>query len=506
VDHYEDIMIPGKLLQRTAVFLFILISVAFNVQSAGAQDYRLSIPVMRLQVFVQPDASVRLLYEIAFTNMAVRQPIDIVDIGLPHDNYDLNNMQAWIDDVPLTDIRHSEFVKPGVEIHLHGREIPPDGRGILKFEATIPDLVYQDTTREDYASLQITPTWFDSQFVSGVSDVWVVVHLLPGMELDEILYQNVPFTDKIYFEENPVVAWNATQAATGPFLVGVSFPKRGMERVVTLTPLELAAKWLEDNPTIWMGLTVAVMILFSVLFFRFSGMTGFSLFIILAVGLIWLLINNAASLFFAIPATLIGLGANEYYLGRRKKSYLPALAHVEGGGIKRGLTAPEAAALLEMPLNKLLGLVIFGLLKKRVVTILKDEPLTVAVSESFRAASLSSKKERDKQRRAAAQEAGVVLHLYEHGFLDMIEAKPDLAVHKMDFSGPMRVMLKHTGSRVSGFNINETKEYYRKIVRRAVTEAQTIGDLPEWEKDGGPQYGMDFDGRKSGPSLHPSRL
>jgi hypothetical protein len=46
----------------------------------------------------------------------------------------------------------------------------------------------------------------------------------------------------------------------------------------------------------------------------------------------------------------------------------------------------------------------------------------------------------------------------------------------------LRELLKHAAERVSGFNINETKEYYRKIVRRAVTEAQTIGELPEWEK------------------------
>jgi hypothetical protein len=475
-------MISGKLSQRAALLLLILITAALQVQSVAAQNYRFAIPTLRLQVFVQPDASVRLLYEIAFENLATNQPIDIIDIGMPHGNYDLNNIRAWINDNSLNDIRHSEYVKPGVEVHLGRHAIGRGERGVFRLEATIPDLVYQDTTRQDYASLQITPTWFDRQFISGASEIWVVVHLLPGLDLDEILYQNVPFTEKIYFEEQPVVAWRANQAAAGPFLVGVSFPQRGMERVVTLTPLQLAAKWLEDNPAIWTGLIVGIMILFSIIFFRFSGLTGFSLFVILAVGLLWLLNTQPISVFAALPALLAGLGLNEYYLTRRKTTYLPALAHVEGGGIKRGLTAPEAAALLEMPLNKLLTLVIFGLLKKGALTAVQHEPLTVAVSQSFRGADLGSKKERDKERRKAAQAAGVVLHKYEHAFLDLIESRPNAPVHKVDFGGPMRELLKHAAERVSGFNINETKEYYRKIVRRAVTEAQTIGELPEWEK------------------------
>ncbi len=75
---------------------------------------------------------------------------------------------------------------------------------------------------------------------------------------------------------------------------------------------------------------------------------------------------------------------NERALKRRRtKTYLPAMATVEGGGIKRGLTAPQAAVLLEMPISRVLSLVVFGLIKKGVLRKLADSPLEVDVAPEF---------------------------------------------------------------------------------------------------------------------------
>ena len=49
---------------------------------------------------------------------------------------------------------------------------------------------------------------------------------------------------------------------------------------------------------------------------------------------------------------------------KRLQQYLPPRVGIESGGIKRGLTPAEAALLQELPLAKVLLLVIFGLLKK----------------------------------------------------------------------------------------------------------------------------------------------
>lgn len=463
------------------VVLFLLF--AWSSRPAAAQTYRFAVPELFMQVFVQPDASVLIQYDITFENQVGVSPIDIIDIGTPHRNYDIGNMKASINGIELSNIRRSEYVSPGVEIHLGQHAIPPGERGVFSFEFTMPDLVYQDTTRSDYASLQITPTWFDPSLVRGGGETWVVIHMLPEVEIDEVLYQDVPFYDKIIFQERVVVGFMREQPATGPFLVGVSFPQRGMERVVQLNIFQLAVKWLEDNPDTRTAIGALSFLLLSFLFFRFSGCTGFSLYVILAGGLVWLLAESAASQLILFPLLLLGIGVNEYHLSRRRLTYLPALATVEGGGIKRGLTAPEAAILLELPLNRVLTLVVFGLLKKGVLQQVEADPLTVAVNEPFQAAAIRSLNLRAKERRKAAQQAGVVLHKYEQPFLDLIEENAGRPIHQIDFSKPVEGLITHAAKRIAGFDLKETQEYYRKIISRAMTEAKSaVGDLPEWEK------------------------
>ncbi len=475
----------SKIIQRTAVFTLLLILFSWSLPPVAAQNYQFAVPEMILQAYIQPDASVEFVYDITFLNMPGGRTIDIVDIGMPHAGYDIGNMRASIDGQPLTVIRRSEYVTPGVEIHLRGNSIPPDTQATLTFSFTMPDMVYQDTTRPDYASFQITPTWFDGQFVRGTSDIWVIVHMLPEVDPDEVLHQGIPFTEKLIFNETAVVGWNTTQPATGPFLVGTSFPQRGLDRVVTMNLFELAVKWVEDNPGVYLMGGILAVVMLTFLFFRFSGGTGFSVYFILLAILIFALTETGAALLLSVPVLLFGIGGNEYYLSSRKQSYLPALAHVEGGGIKRGLTAPEAAMLLENPLNKVLTLVIFGLLKKRVLEQVEADPLRVAVAPAFDLSKQKLEKvsARNKARRQAAQDAGVVLHTYEHAFLEAIAASPQEPVHKIDFGPAMKELVKHVGKRVVGFDLNETKTYYQRIIERAMREAQSaVGDLPQWEE------------------------
>ncbi len=143
-----------------ALWLCVLLVVAsVNGEPAIAQSYSFRVPELKLQVTVQPDGSARLAYDITFENEGT--PIDIIDIGLPHSDYSIGTMSASINGDELTDIRTSEYIDIGVEIHLDDRAIPTGGTGVLHFEATMPDMVYQDTTNKELASLRITPTWFE---------------------------------------------------------------------------------------------------------------------------------------------------------------------------------------------------------------------------------------------------------------------------------------------------------------------------------------------------------
>ncbi len=467
--------------RRAGMFmLLILLLLALPASRALAQSYSFAVPELKMQVFVQPDASIHIVYDITFENFG--SAIDIVDIGTPNRGYDLANFSASINGRSLTDIRTSEVIDTGVEVHLDGEAIPIGQSGTLHVEFTMPDMVYEDTTRDGYASLQITPTWFDSTLVRGSTDVWILVHMLPEIQPDEVLYQDVPFTDKVIFEEHTVVGWRWPEGtATGPNQVGVSFPQRGMTRVVQQSLYDITIKWLQDNPAVSFTFGLITFILVAVAFFRFSGGTGISIFALLACGLVFLLfMNPLVSLFAWIPAVAF-LVFVEKKRTKGKDTYLPAIAQVEGGGIKRGLTAPEAAVLLETPLNKILLLIMFGLLDKKAVRLVDDSPLTVAVEKDYVAKGETASKRR-QDRREAAKQFGVVLRDYEQDVLDALQDNPAKPVHKQDFGPAMNQLIKSVVDKMKGFDLSDTQDYYKKIIGRAMEEATRMGEVPELEK------------------------
>lgn len=452
---------------------------------ASAQSYSFAVPVLKMQVYVQPDASVKIVYDITFENFG--STIDIVDIGTPHHGYDISNMRASINGVNLSDIRTSEFIDVGVEVHLAGQAIPSGQSGTLHFEFTMPDMVYQDTTNKENASLQITPTWFDPGSVRGTSNIQVAIHMLEGIEPESVVYQKTPFTAKVLYEGRVVALWQWENAsATKSYLVGVSFPQKGMERVVKMTLFDLMKKWLLDNPNVRYILGAGATILFTILFFRFSGGTGCTVFGIFTVALVGLFAYSPLSVLFTIPVFIVLIILNETSLKKKREDYLPAIANVEGGGIKRGLMAPEAAVLLEMPLNKVLTLVIFGLLEKKLVQHVQDKPLVVEVSPEFRTwhepENRKSIKLRRDLRRQAAQKLGTVIHGYEHYFLDQLERKPGKAVNDIDFSKPMERLITLTSTKMKGFDLSDTQDYYHRIIDKAMQQAASLGEIEQRQK------------------------
>jgi hypothetical protein len=462
----------------------LLVVVLIGILLAGgpvhAQTYLFDVPLLQMQVFVQPDGSAQIVYDITFENASNGSPIDIVDIGLPTNRYDLSSMTASIDGMPLSDIRQSEVVKQGVEIHLYDQGIAPGQSGVLHFEATVPDLVFQDVTKRDYASLQISPTWFDSQVVQGVTDIQIAIHVPEGVSPDELLYQDEPFTNKALFQDRAVALWEIPAVAlTGPHPVGLSFPKRVVSNVQDMSVVTLATLWFEQQTTLRWILGISAIILFSFAFLRLTGGTGFSLWFVLCVALGYVFLRFPLSL----PVAILPLAAAAIWVHRslrkRKTPYLPPIAQVEGGGIKRGLTAPEAAALLDLPLNRILMLVIFGLLKKGVVRQMKDTPLAVTVAEPYKIADRKATfEERSKARRQAAQKAGVTLQPYEHRFLDVLESKPDDPIKDLDFGEAMDWLLTNLARRMRGFDLSDTQDYYRAIVKKALDQAKALGDIP----------------------------
>jgi len=406
------------------------------------QTYSFTVSELLMDVTVLPEGATHIVYDITFQNQG--SPIDIVDIGTPNDNYDLSQMVASIDGQPLDDIRTSTYIDTGVEVHLEDYAIDFGETGTLHMEFVSPEMVYADTTNEENASLQITPTWFDSDLVQGAGNIEIRIRMLPGIEPDEVLYQDEPFTGKYKDDRgNTVVVWRYENVRpTEAYRVGVSFPRRGITQVIEVTFWDILGRWFGG-----------------VLPFVFGCIP-----ILLPIVIVFLVVRGIVR--------------------AMKPNYLPPIAQVEGGGIKRGLTAPEAAALLEIPLTKVVTLVIFGMLEKGLIHQTDDDPLTVEVTEAFRVTGKADLKDEDscrRYRRRMAQQAGTVIHTYEHPFLDLVEAHPATPLQQLAVVKPAQELVDEVAKKMQGFDLSDTQDYYRRVIDRAMEQAAALGDIGQRE-------------------------
>ena len=92
------------------------------VASPARQTFSYGVPLMVMSVGVQPDGSATIVYDITFENYG--SPIDVIDVGTPNEDYDISRMEASIDGAPLSDIRRSEYIDVGVEVHLDSHADP----------------------------------------------------------------------------------------------------------------------------------------------------------------------------------------------------------------------------------------------------------------------------------------------------------------------------------------------------------------------------------------------
>jgi hypothetical protein len=450
---------------KRLVFL-LLLCISYYSNSSYSQDYSFSVPRVLMDVRVLPGGGAMIHYTMNFVNTPGGHAIDIVDVGLPHEKYSIESSRAWVNGTQTTGvIQPSQYVKPGLEVHLDSLTIPPAGSGTFEFETIMPDMVFQDTTRKDLASLQITPTWFGEQYVQGTTDLTIQIRIPEGVKPEEVLSQSVLFTGKELNINSVVASWQMNRRFTSPYMVGVSFPKRVMTHIVSMSMSQLMMRWYRGafSQTVRTGLVIASAVCLFIIFMRFTGNTGCVFFfpLLIAAGFFYVKFDAAQILIWPLLVVLAVIV--ETARKRRKAKYLPAIASVEGGGIKRGLTAPEAAVLLELPLNKVITLILFGMMKKGAIKQFNKEPVMFEVVDPT--------------------PADAILQKYEIDFIALMKKKgTTITVQDVDFSKPIKQLVESVAARMVGFDVTETRGYYEHIISRAWKEAEEIGDVDAWQK------------------------
>jgi len=395
--------------------LLVSLALALLVPVALAQSMSFNVRDEKVDLYINHDGTVQIIYDMTLVADPGSAHIDYVDVGMPNSSYSLSDIQASVVGVPLTDISASPYVKPGVAVGLGSQTIQPGQTGTLRLEATVRDLLYQDSKDPEYASIEFAPNWFDSKFVHGVTRLEVNLHFPTGVTSEEPRYHDQPFTSAAFENDRPVYTWiNDNASGSQKYVFGASFPKKYLAEGVVQSPpafnLNLGA--ICGSPFCWFGL----------------------------FGLGWAFL------------AVVGNRSQK----RRKMDYLPPSLAVEGTGLKRGLTAVEAAVLLEAPLNKVLTMILFALVKKGLVTVESEKPLKVTAVQQV--------------------PKDTALWNYEESFLGAIKADGTLdegQLHELVIA-----LIGDVNKKLSAFNRKETEEYYKDIAARAWQQVEAA-DTPQ---------------------------
>jgi len=432
-------MVTTRFDKRFLLVAFGLLLVLLAILPAtpsNAQTYRFSLPTYEVEAYIEADGSLTLRYYMVFQNDPSASPIDFVDLGLPYANYNLGAIEATIDGQPMPEINDSAYVH-GAELALKNLAIQPGAQGTVI--ATVPGITdilfpYDQADRENYINFQFTPNFFDSSNDrSQNTEYRMTIILPPAVGADQGVYYNPrnwpgeDISESALTQDNRVYySWFTNNANVHTeYEFGAAFPASAIPAGVIADPED----YEEYAPT--------------------GDVSGFGGFF---VNLLRSLPCIIGVLFF-LGVGIFSRKVSQKQTSARKLQYFPPKLAVDGKGIRRGLTAVEAGILLEEPLDKILTMVLFGLLKKEAITVLEKEPLSIKANEPLPEG----------------------LYEYETNFIKAF-SETGKDKQRRSLQAMLIQLVDVVQDKMKGFSPTETKDYYTDITRRAwlaVEGAQT---------------------------------
>jgi hypothetical protein len=400
--------------------------------SAQAQDYRFSLSAYEVEAYLEADGSLTLYYYMAFQNDPSGHAIEYVDLGLPTSQYKLSDIKAEINGIQMPQVNDSAYVQ-GAELALGEYAIQPGEAGVVTaWVYGVKGILspYDSGDRTDYANFLFIPNYFGSQYDRSQNTEYRMTIILPpavGAE-EGVWYEPSGWPGSNEPEANMTTdgrvnySWYTNNADVhSQYRFGAAFPASAVPAGVLVTE-----KPFPDDG----GSTVSPAPSF------FSRL--------------WTIVSCAFFPLVFIGLSILAIIQSKKQTDKRKMQYLPPKISVEGKGIKRGLTAVEAGILLEEPLDKVLTMILFGLLKKELVTVINRDPLKLDIVEPLPEG----------------------LYPYEQAFLEAFKDK-NKAKRQTGIKSLMIDLVKDVADKMKGFSAKETKEYYQDIIRRAWEAVET---------------------------------
>jgi hypothetical protein len=407
----------------------VVVLLLIFVSPASATTYLISMDKVTAHYYWESNGTLSILYEFTITNLSP-DPMDFLDVDMPYATYSPSTANAEINGIPISHVAYSEAESNAIELGLEENSIPTGETAQIRFWIeNISNILSLDPSDETYVGVNFNPTYFGSSTVQGTTDMTVVVHFPPGVTAEEPRYhtappgwQEEPFTG---FDESGRFAYtwqNENANSYTAYVFGVSFPVQYVPEDAIIDPYTFEPS--DTYTPTSSGFDAEAFLGFAIVCGVFLAIIGIP--ILAAVG-----------------------------QKNRKLKYLPPKIAIEGHGIKRGLTAIEAAILLEEPMDKILTMILFAVIKKGAASVTKKNPLTLDVTDSLPDG----------------------LKTYEKEFLEAMKetgkAKRRKALQLM-----MITLVKSVSRAMKGFSRKETKEYYKDIIERAWAQVESA-DTPE---------------------------
>jgi hypothetical protein len=402
--------------QLVALSVIILIvclgSLLTKTQPAKAQGVTYSVSQEWAQIQINTDRSIYILYNITYTYLS-GSPQGIFRVGMPQVGFQIQYVQDLLGaTLTYQDVSSGGFY--GIDVYLT-QPVNVSKPYTFIVYALVPNMIYTDSNNPGNVGLLFYQTTF-SDAIGSVADLRVEIILPPGVQQTEVKYPSGSPFDNVFTETNndTAVFWNRTDwTPSQQFTSGVSFSATYVSSAPTPTP----------GP------------------FPDAATTAFFV------------------LFFIIVAAGVIVGLKRF----AKMAYAAPRMSIEALGANRTLTAVEAALILDQKPIRVLTMILYGLLLKRMVTVTETEPL------------IKLTKLEPAQGQPAPQP-----RYYETDYLNAI--RPDGTLDEQKLASTYVDLTNTVDQKLRGYSRDDTTNYYKSIVDKAWTQVTQAG-TPELKGD-----------------------
>ncbi|MEM2851528.1 MAG: DUF2207 domain-containing protein [Candidatus Bathyarchaeia archaeon] len=388
------------------MFIMIIISILFALVYVKPSQAQISYFVNKewVHIWINKDGSIDIQYNITLTYTS-GFPQGIVTVGMPKGGFQIQFVQDLDgNELNYEQISSGDFY--GVDVYLRKPIINKPNTFIVY--VIVPEMVFKDDTNPGNVGMQFYPTTFDDAS-EPIGNIRVEIDFPESIiETDKVYYLTNAKFDNIITDGNKYIGvyWERSNwPANQEFWVGVSFP----ERYVNL------------KPNIWF----------------------------------YIAIGGAFLAVFTVIVVVI--------MKFRKATYEKPRIAIEALGAARGLTAVEAAVVLDAKPVKVLTMILFGLLLKRVVSVTATAPLIKL-----------------QRLERSADEPPPNLRYYEIDYLRALE--PDGALDEMRLAQTYIGLRETVDRKLRGYSRADTANYYHSIVNKAWEQVSQAG-TPELKED-----------------------